>query len=42
MISYHLLSNMGDRENNEDSVGMYQKGGEYCFVLADGLGGHGR
>lgn len=42
MISYHLLSNMGDRENNEDSVGMYQKGAEYCFVLADGLGGHGR
>lgn len=42
MISYHLLSNMGDRDNNEDSVGMYQREAEYCFVLADGLGGHGK
>lgn len=42
MISYHLLSNMGDRENNEDNVGMYQNGNDYCFVLADGLGGHGK
>lgn len=44
MISYQLLSNTGDRENNEDNVGMYQKegSGEYCFVLADGLGGHGK
>lgn len=42
MISYDLLSNIGDRENNEDNVGMYQNGQEYCFVLADGLGGHGK
>ncbi len=42
MISYHLLSKPGDRENNEDSIGMYQNGEEYCFVLADGLGGHGK
>ncbi|MDO5350643.1 MAG: protein phosphatase 2C domain-containing protein [Lachnospiraceae bacterium] len=42
MISYDLLSNVGDRENNEDNVGMYQNGQEYCFVLADGLGGHGK
>lgn len=42
MISYHLLSNMGDRENNEDNVGMYQNDKDYCFVLADGLGGHGK
>ena len=42
MILYDLLSNEGDRENNEDSVGMYQNGQEYCFVLADGLGGHGK
>lgn len=42
MISYHLLSNIGDRGNNEDSVGMYQNGEEYCFILADGLGGHGK
>lgn len=42
MILYDLLSNAGDRENNEDSVGMYQNEQEYCFVLADGLGGHGK
>lgn len=42
MVSYELLSNVGDRENNEDNVGMYQNGQEYCFVLADGLGGHGK
>ena len=42
MITYHLLSNQGDRGNNEDNVGMYQREQEYCFVLADGLGGHGK
>ncbi len=42
MIAYELFSNKGGRENNEDNVGMYQKGEEYCFVLADGLGGHGK
>lgn len=42
MVRYELLSNPGDRENNEDSIGMYQNGEEYCFVLADGLGGHGK
>ena len=42
MILYDLLSNAGGMENNEDSVGMYQNEQEYCFVLADGLGGHGK
>lgn len=42
MVSYHLLSNAGDRENNEDNIGMYQHDGAFCFVLADGLGGHGK
>lgn len=41
MIRFSLLSNRGCRENNEDSVGMYQDGEAYCFLLADGLGGHG-
>lgn len=41
MILYELLSNSGGRECNEDFVGMYQEGDEYCFALADGLGGHG-
>lgn len=42
MISYDLLTDMGSRGNNEDSVGMFQSGEAYCFVLADGLGGHGK
>ena len=42
MVSYHLISHDGGRENNEDYVGMYQDGSAYCFVLADGLGGHGK
>lgn len=41
MLSYHLLSNTGDREENEDCVGaqLWTDGG--IFALADGLGGHG-
>ena len=42
MISYDLLSRVGCRDNNEDNVGMFQAGEEYCFALADGLGGHGK
>ena len=42
MISYDLLTNMGSRGNNEDSVGMFQSGEAFCFALADGLGGHGK
>lgn len=42
MISYDLLTDVGSRGNNEDSVGMFQSGEAFCFVLADGLGGHGK
>lgn len=41
MLTYEVLSNAGEREYNEDYVGTAQHGGAYCFVLADGLGGHG-
>ncbi len=41
MVLFDLLSRNGDREYNEDHVGMYQVGDAYCFALADGLGGHG-
>ncbi|MDD3253277.1 MAG: protein phosphatase 2C domain-containing protein [Lachnospiraceae bacterium] len=37
-----MLSEKGSRENNEDSIGMYQDHEMYCFILADGLGGHGK
>ena len=41
-ITYHLLSNKGSREINEDRIGSYEKNGEYSFILADGCGGHGK
>lgn len=40
LITYHLLSDKGSREINEDRVGSYERDGEYCFAVADGLGGH--
>ena len=40
-ITYHLLTSPGGREVNEDSVGMAEHGDAKCFILADGLGGHG-
>ena len=42
MVKFSMLSNMGSRDNNEDNIGMYQDGEDYCFILADGLGGHGK
>lgn len=41
MLEYSLMSEIGDRKQNEDSVGMIQVENRYCFILADGLGGHG-
>lgn len=41
MLTYEVLSNAGERDYNEDYVGAAQHGSAYCFVLADGLGGHG-
>ena len=37
-----MFSDSGTRPNNEDNIGMYEDGENYCFVLADGLGGHGK
>ncbi|WP_432627738.1 PP2C family protein-serine/threonine phosphatase [Brotaphodocola sp.] len=42
MVTFSMLSKPGNRENNEDSIGMYQDENRYCFILADGLGGHGK
>ena len=41
-MDYYEISNIGDREINEDSIVSAQKEGKAIFVLADGLGGHGR
>ena len=36
-----MVTNKGDREINEDSIGMIEEKNKLCFVLCDGLGGHG-
>lgn len=41
MIKYCICTNVGDRQINEDAVGAFENNGNYCFVLCDGLGGHG-
>lgn len=40
-LTYKIYTNIGDREINEDSVGEVKTENGHCFVLADGLGGHG-
>ncbi len=41
LITYEVFSDKGRREVNEDSAGAFENEGKYCFVLCDGLGGHG-
>lgn len=41
MIYFSLFSNTGNREINEDAVGATANNNNACFVLCDGLGGHG-
>ena len=41
-ITYAQHSDVGEREENEDSIGcFYNEEKGYCFIVADGLGGHG-
>lgn len=42
MLTYAKLSNKGNRDINEDSIRCAEHNGAYCFVIADGLGGHGK
>lgn len=43
VITYAQHTDVGEREENEDSIGcFYNEEKGYCFVVADGLGGHGR
>lgn len=42
MISYYMFTNEGSREVNEDSCNVVNLNDKYCFIVADGLGGHGR
>lgn len=39
---YAQFTDAGGREVNEDFIGVSEKNGVECFVLCDGLGGHGR
>lgn len=41
MLSFEVLTKPGERAYNEDYTGVRKRGNTYCFVLADGLGGHG-
>lgn len=40
-IEYASYTSCGSREINEDSLGTFQNQNKHCFVLCDGLGGHG-
>lgn len=40
-LTYAIFSDKGDREINEDSVGKANNSSGSCFILCDGLGGHG-
>ena len=40
-VNFAVVTNEGNRIINEDSVGVFRRGDDYCFVLCDGLGGHG-
>ncbi len=40
-FEYAVFTNTGGRPINEDSVGVFQNGENHCFVVCDGLGGHG-
>lgn len=40
-IVHYGLTNKGGRPVNEDCIGSAKKGGAECFILCDGLGGHG-
>lgn len=41
MIKYKIFTDPGSRSVNEDAVGVSRRNEDYCFILADGLGGHG-
>lgn len=41
-ITYAASTNPGNRDYNEDSYKAYHTTAGYCFVVADGLGGHGK
>ena len=41
MLTFSSFTNEGSREVNEDALGCFSNGPSNCFVVCDGLGGHG-
>lgn len=41
MVAFEEFTDFGSREKNEDTCGSACHGESLCFVVADGLGGHG-
>lgn len=41
MLTYATITNVGDRKVNEDSIGVFKNDSGSCFLVCDGLGGHG-
>ena len=41
-MTYHTITRPGTRTINEDSIAALEQGGNFCFIAADGLGGHGK
>ena len=42
LVNYYSVSKTGNREVNEDSTGIIKGTDCTCFIVADGLGGHGK
>ena len=40
-LEHCIFTDKGGREVNEDCAAAVSSGGRYCFILCDGLGGHG-
>lgn len=41
-MDHSFITERANRTINEDAVALHETDGNYCFVVADGLGGHGR
>jgi len=41
MLDYAVISEVGNRKLNEDYISLAEKDDRYCFIVCDGLGGHG-
>ena len=41
-MTYHTITQPGTRQINEDSAAILRQDDRLCFVVADGLGGHGK